>query len=56
MGVETNRLEFGKKKDRFESNGVLNLIRKQKKKDVDQNLAKKKDGFEINGVLDLIGE
>ena len=56
MGVETNsRLEFGKKK-KFESNGVLNLIRKQKKKDVDQNLAKKKDGFEINGVLDLIGE
>ena len=58
MGVKTNRrLEFGNKKDGFDSNGALDLMGDEKKnmgsgQTVDQNLSKKKDRFDSDRVLD----
>ena len=54
--------KFAKKNDGFDSNGVLDLIGKRKKKRWvlnerwNGNLLKKNDGFDSNSVSDLIGE
>ena len=62
MGFRTNGgIAICQKNDGFDSNGVLDLIRKREKKRWvlkqrwNSNLPKK-DGFDSNGALDLLGE